>query len=198
MKPTARLSRSAVTATLALLLAACATTPMPPTVPPAAAPPGQPGPPPGPDLPSLGWFSRIRVPDGHQPVLRLAGRGVQVFRCELREGAHVWAFRLPEADLVDELGTVVVRHGANFSFEHSDGSRLIGSVVASDAAPRGDALRWLLLSARAFGAGALAGISYVQRVNTSGGMPPPRCDVRQLNQLLRVDFSADFVFYRPG
>jgi hypothetical protein len=28
-------------------------------------------------------------------------------------------------------------------------------------------------------------------------MPPPACDVNQLNRLLRVDFSADFVFYRP-
>lgn len=198
MTPAARLSRSAAAAAMALLLAACAVTPLPPTTPPAPPPPGQPGPPPGPALPSLGWFSNIKVPDGHQPVLRLTGRGVQVFRCELREGAHIWAFRLPEADLADERGTVLIRHGANFSFEHIDGSRLIGSVVASDAAPRDANLRWLLLSTRAFGTGALAGISYVQRVDTSGGMPPPRCDVRQLNQLLRVDFSADFVFYRPG
>jgi hypothetical protein len=184
-----------------LLVAGCATTPLPPSPggpPPAPPPPGQPGPPPPPDLPSLGWFSRIKVPDGHQPVLRLAGRGVQVFRCELREGAHVWAFRLPEAELIDERGIVVARHGANFSFEHTDGSRLLGTVVASDAAPRDDNLRWLLMSARAFGTGALAGISYVQRVNTTGGMPPARCEPKQLNQLLRVDFSADFVFWRPG
>jgi hypothetical protein len=29
-------------------------------------------------------------------------------------------------------------------------------------------------------------------------MPPARCEPKQLNQLLRVDFSADFVFWRPG
>ena len=28
-------------------------------------------------------------------------------------------------------------------------------------------------------------------------MPPNRCDAGQVNQLLRVEFSADFVFYRP-
>jgi hypothetical protein len=28
-------------------------------------------------------------------------------------------------------------------------------------------------------------------------MPPARCDAAQQNRLLRVDFSADFVFYKP-
>jgi hypothetical protein len=29
-------------------------------------------------------------------------------------------------------------------------------------------------------------------------MPPASCEAKQRNQLLRVDFSSDFVFYRPG
>jgi hypothetical protein len=37
----------------------------------------------------------------------------------------------------------------------------------------------------------------VQRVNTAGGVPPEKCESKQLNQLLRVDFTAEFVFYRP-
>lgn len=175
---------------LALGLAGCATTPLPP---PSDAGPA------GVQAPSLGWFSSIKPPEGQQPVLKLAARGVQIFRCEPREGGgHGWSFRLPEAELLDERGTVVARHGANFSFEHTDGSRLLGTILGSDAAPRDDALRWLLMSTRSFGDGALAGISYVQRVNTSGGMPPSRCEAKQANQLLRVDFSADFIFYRPG
>jgi hypothetical protein len=28
-------------------------------------------------------------------------------------------------------------------------------------------------------------------------MPPERCEGAQVNQVLRVDFSADFIFYRP-
>jgi hypothetical protein len=28
-------------------------------------------------------------------------------------------------------------------------------------------------------------------------VPPLLCEARQAGQLLRVDFSADFVFYRP-
>jgi len=180
----------------AALLAGCETPPLPPTPDATTAPrPGVPGPPA--EAPALGWFSKIRVPDDQQPVLRYAARGVQVFRCEQRGGAWGWWFRLPEAELTDAGGAVVARHGADFSFEHVDGSRLLGKVVAADEAPRAEDLRWLLFSARSFGQGAFTGITYVQRVNTRGGIPPARCEAKQANQLLRVDFSAEFVFYRP-
>lgn len=173
----------------ALLMAACAT-------PPPAAP-DTPGERPPPEPPSLGLFSRIRVPDGHAPALQLAARGVQIFRCERLGNDYEWRFRQPEAALIDTQGQAVGRHGANFSFEHQDGSRLLGTVVAHDKAASPDTLPWLLLSAKSFGKGALGGVSFVQRVNTRGGMPPAGCSAGQAGRLLRVDFSADFVFYRP-
>lgn len=179
---------SAISAALAL--AACATAPEP--APPLAAQARTPV-----DAPALGFFSRIKAPDQVEPVLRLSGKGVQVFRCEPRGSGYAWAFRLPEASLFDDSGRAVVRHGANFSFEHADGSRLLGTVVDFDEAPRPTDLRWLLLATRWFGEGALARVTHVQRVNTSGGMPPPRCEASQQNRLLRVDFSADFIFYKP-
>jgi hypothetical protein len=148
--------------------------------------------------PSLGFFSKIKAPDTHEPSLRLAGKGVQVFRCERGpDGTYAWVFRLPEAELLDSNGKVVARHGANFTFEHSDGSRLLGTVLAYDEAPNAGNLRWLLLGTKPFGQGALTGVTHVQRVNTTGGVPPARCEANQQNQLLRVDFSADFVFYKP-
>ncbi len=182
---------------LVLLLAGCAAVPQAPgpLTPGQPAPSGQATTPAVP--PSLGLFSRINVPDGQLPVLRLAARGVQVFRCEPREGGFGWRYRLPEAELIDVHGAVVGRHGADFSFEHVDGSRLLGRVLASDSAPRDEDLRWLLLATRSFGRGAFAEVGYVQRVNTSGGMPPARCESVQANQLLRVNFTAEFVFYRP-
>lgn len=177
------------------LLSACATAPEP------APQPSRPGEPPAPApavaAPSLGFFSHIKVPDVVAPVLRLQARGVQVFRCEPRSAGYSWIFRLPEAELYDATGKAVVRHGANFSFEHTDGSKLLGTVVDFDEAPESNNLRWLLFSARSFGEGALTGVNYVQRVNTIGGMPPPKCEAAQQNRLLRVDFSADFVFYKP-
>ena len=169
-----------------LLLAACA-------MPPAADGPG------GRTLapPSLGLFSPIKAPDGHEPVLQLAARGVQIFRCERLDNAFEWRFRQPEAELVDSQGQSVGRHGASFSFEHRDGSRLLGTVVAHEKSASFDTLPWLLLSAKSYGKGAFGGVSFVQRVNTRGGMPPAGCTAAQANRLLHVDFTADFVFYRP-
>jgi hypothetical protein len=168
-----------------------------------AIPPGQdrPGPAAATDspspAPSLGFFSRIKVPDGHAPVLQLAAKGAQVFRCERTGATFEWRFRQPDAELFDDLGKPVARHGANFSFEHRDGSRLLGTVEAHDKAASADALPWLLFSTRSFGNGTLSGITYVQRIDTRGGMPPPSCAAQEANRLLRVEFAATFVFYRP-
>lgn len=189
---TAPLGATPRAAALAAGFALVACTAVPDPTPPAAS-----ASPPAVLAPSLGFFSRIKAPDHVEPVLRLSAKGVQVFRCEPRGGGYGWAFRLPEAELFDAGGRVVARHGANFSFEHADGSRLLAAVVEYDEAPRDGDLRWLLLSARSFGQGAFAGVTHVQRINTRGGMPPPRCDASQQNRVLRVDFSADFVFYRP-
>ncbi|MBC8118862.1 MAG: DUF3455 domain-containing protein [Burkholderiaceae bacterium] len=149
------------------------------------------------EAPSLGFFSKIKAPSTHQPTLQLASRGVQIFRCEKRDNGAAWVFRQPQADLLDSGGKTVGKHGANFSFEHDDGSRLVSTIAAYDEASKSTDLRWLLLTTRSFGKGALESVSHVQRVNTHGGMPPTRCEASQLNQLLRVDFTSDFVFYRP-
>jgi hypothetical protein len=147
--------------------------------------------------PSLGLFSQIKVPPDREPVLQLSARGVQIFRCEKREATLNWMFRQPEAELFDASGKVVARHGASFSFEHVDGSRLLSTVAAYDEAPKETDLRWLLLSTKSFGKGAFEGVTHAQRVNTQGGMPPAKCSASQLGQLLRVDFSSEFIFYRP-
>lgn len=146
--------------------------------------------------PRLGLFSSIKAPSDREPVLQLSAQGVQIFRCEKRDSAFVWVFRQPEAQLADASGKVVGRHGANFSFEHNDGSRLVASITAYDEAPSSADLRWLLMTTRSYGKGAFDGITHVQRVNTRGGMPPPKCESALSNQILRVDFSADFIFYR--
>ena len=178
-----------------VLLAACAT-PRSMFPPDAGGGATSPAPVPVP-MPSLGLFSKIKAPSTHEPTLQLASRGVQIFRCEKRDAGTIWVFRQPQAELLDSSGKAVGQHGANFSFEHDDGSRLVSTIAAYDEASKPTDLRWLLLTTRSFGKGALESVSHVQRVNTSGGMPPVRCEASQLNQLLRVGFTSDFVFYRP-
>ncbi len=184
-----------VTATSVAMLAACAT-PRPAFPPTTGVSPSASAAPPI-ASPSLSFFSKIKAPSTHEPVLQLASRGVQIFRCEKRDAQLTWVFRQPQADLLDAGGKPVGKHGANFSFEHDDGSRLVSTIVAYDDAPKPTDLRWLLFTTRSFGKGALENVTHAQRVNTAGGIPPARCEAAQLNQLLRVDFTSDFVFYRP-
>jgi hypothetical protein len=171
----------------ALFLSACGTLPSSPSSAPGRA---------GVVTPSLGFFSKIKVPDDREAVLTLRARGAQVFRCEKRDGQGVWMFRQPDAELLDDAGKVVGRHGANFSFEHQDGSRLVATIAAYDDAPEATDLRWLLMTTKSYGKGAFADVTHVQRVNTSGGMPPDRCDLAHAGRVLRIDFTSDFVFYR--
>src|SRR6267378_6706128 len=149
-----------------------------PESPPAGAAPTVP--PEVPSRPSLGLFSRIKAPSEVEPVFALAATGVQIFRCEQdKEGFH-WVFRLPEAELRDARGQVVGHHGANYSFEHADGSRLIGTIVGYDSPSSDDSLRWLLLRTQSYGQGEFDKMTYVQRVETSGGLPPARCSAEHL------------------
>lgn len=176
----------------AALLSACAA--VGPSGPATTSSPGKAGTVTG---PSLGLFSRIKIPSDQEPVLKLASRGAQVFRCEKRDGQGVWVFRQPDADLLDDAGKVVGRHGANFSFEHADGSRLVATIAAYDEAPKPTDLRWLLMTTKSYGKGAFDGVSHVHRINTAGGMPPASCDLAHAGRVLRIDFTSDFVFYRP-
>jgi len=197
--------RRALWVAAALALAACAGGQQfagQPAVPGGASTTAAAGAPPAPALeaptrPSLGLFTQIRAPSEVEPVLELAAAGVQIFRCEADKDGFHWVFRLPEAELRDARDQVVAHHGANYSFEHVDGSRLIGTIVGYDSAPSGDALRWLLLRTQSYGQGELGKVTYVQRVETTGGMPPSQCSADQVNQILRVPFSAKFIFYRP-
>jgi len=146
--------RRALCAAVALVAAACAgprPAPVAPAAPgaapeTAAAATAPPAPPPEvPTRPSLGLFSQIRAPTEVEPAFEMAGAGVQIFRCEPDKDGYRWAFRLPEAELRDARGQVVAHHGANYSFEHVDGSRLLGTIVGYDSDPGDDAVRWLLL-----------------------------------------------------
>jgi hypothetical protein len=212
---------AALAGTVTLLLASCAAPGTPPAAPtpapPVTAPPRTGAPPvTGPNAPvsgapaqpaavanetatrpSLGLFSHIKAPADLDPAFELTASGVQIFRCEPDKDGHHWAFRLPEAELRDSKGQIVGRHGAQYSFEHLDGSRLLGSIVGYDSASSDGAVPWLLLQTRSYGQGDFERITYVQRVDTQGGMPPKQCGAEQSNQVLRVPFSAKFVFYRP-
>lgn len=72
---------------------------------------------------------------------------------------------------------------------------MVGEVLERSPAEGG--IPWLLLRAKSNeGAGALARVRYIQRVDTVGGIAPSRgCDASHLGARARVDYSANYDFY---
>jgi Protein of unknown function (DUF3455) len=124
-----------------------------------------------------------------------AAKGVQIYVCRAKGAANEWAFKAPEAKLVDTEGRPFAKHYAGPSWEAPDGSKVVGKVLVNEPAPKAGAIPWLLLSAESSGSGELAGVRFVQRLNTAGGIAPPgACPAVGAEQ--RVDYTADYIFYK--
>jgi hypothetical protein len=147
-----------------------------------------------------GLTPALRAPQG-APALVLAARGAQVYVCKPKAGdpyAFQWTFVAPEASLYDG-GKLVGRHGKGPSWEGLDQSRVTGKVVKGQDGGAGN-IPWLLLEGTAApNPGMLAGVTYVQRVNTKGGVEPSGgCDAAHDGQQARIDYTADYYFYKAS
>lgn len=146
--------------------------------------------------PSEGVPSALLLAPGHHEVATIAARGVQLYEC--RPGADIssaaWAFVAPEAELFDQSGRRIGTHGAGPHWQSLDGSRILGRVLASSAAPMPDAIPWLLLGTRSAGpAGAFSGVTHIQRLNTHGGTAPKApCTPQRIGESARIAYSADY------
>jgi hypothetical protein len=162
---------------IALMLAACASTPAPR---PVAIP------------------EELRVPDGQRLLLRAAARGAQIYTCKAKAAdpaAFEWVLKAPEAELFDQSGAKIGKHYAGPTWENADGSRVVGEVM--QRSPAQGAVPWLLLRAKSNeGAGAFTSAKYIQRLDTVGGIAPSAgCDAAHAGAEVRVDYSANYAFY---
>lgn len=131
---------------------------------------------------------------GDEQLMKLSATGVQVYECRaVAGGAPAWAFREPRADLFLD-GQAVGTHFAGPSWQHRDGSRIIGKVAASRPASRPEDIPWLRLAVTSTGEGALAGVQVVQRINTRGGALAGSCP--QTGAVSEVPYTADYVMLR--
>jgi hypothetical protein len=151
-------------------------------------------PPQGPDI--------IRVPDGQTVLLKALGKGVQIYECKATAAdprKFDWSFTAPEADLTNEKEEKIGKHYAGPTWEANDGSKVVGEKKAETPAPRAGAVPWLLLKAKTHeGTGTFARVTYIQRVDTEGGVAPAAgCDQAHVNTEARVDYRANYYFYAP-
>jgi hypothetical protein len=139
----------------------------------------------------------LAAPTGHELAFELPAEGVQIYVCGGAAGAHAWAFQAPEAKLVDSRGQPAGTHYTGPTWEGVDGSKVIGAKVAS-ATPDPAAIPWLLLRAASnAGTGPMADVTFVQRIQTHGGLAPPGgCGTSNVGAVVRVPYHAVYCFHR--
>jgi hypothetical protein len=133
----------------------------------------------------------VKVPAGNRALATYSAEGVQIYGCT--NGA--WALLQPAA--------VLSRHGKPVAL-HSKGpvwtSIADGSTVGAAAAassPRADAVPELLLKANLnTGDGIFGKVTYIQRLNTRGGVAPAGTCTAGAQTAVR--YSADYAFWVAG
>jgi hypothetical protein len=143
----------------------------------------------------------IATPSGNKLAFTLRGSGVQNYECRAKAdaaGGYDWVFVAPEAALYDRSDALVGRHYGGPTGEYGDDSKVTGKVVADAPAPAAGNIPWLLLSGTPTArGGVLAGVTYVQRVNTHGGVSPSdTCSAATAGTRKGVRYSADYLFYK--
>ena len=132
--------------------------------------------------------------------LALPANGVQVYACTAPKPgeAPAWALEGPHATLGTGQSVELI-HFAGPSWQALDGSLSKGAKLAAADAPDPKAVPWLLLSATASGAGTLAHVTHIQRLETVGGKAPATgCDAAHVGEKVLVPYRASYYFYAPA
>jgi hypothetical protein len=131
----------------------------------------------------------IQVPPGARLLLEARGEGVQIYTCTNSQ----WILKAPDAKLLDAKGQVIGTHFAGPTWRLNDGSEVKGKMIASQPAPDGKSIPWLLVGAVPdSGSGQFAAVAYIRRTDTSGGAAPKEaCTSGELP----VQYAAKYSFY---
>jgi len=141
----------------------------------------------------------VRVPAGQKVMMATTGVGEITYECREKKdmaGQHEWAFVGPVATLYGVDRQAVGKYYAGPTWEAGDGSKVSGKQVAVAPATPGSIPLQLVKADPAMGAGAMTGVSYIQRLNTKGGVAPAMgCDAMSKGKRQQVAYEADYVFY---
>src|SRR3954470_3527886 len=147
-----------------------------------------------PELPPV--CDRIAAPEGNSVAFRVFAVGVQIYRWD---GTN-WVFVAPEATLyadAEHNGQVGTHFGtpAGPGWQSNDGSRVVEQRV-DGCTPDPTAIQWLLLrTISRQGPGIFHDVTYVQRLNTVGGIAPSTPGATVGDQI-RIPYTANYFFYR--
>jgi len=147
--------------------------------------------PPSPSVPD-----QIKVGDGNKVFLIGHAVGVQIYSCN----GSTWSSAVPRANLYDDNGKLIITHFAGPTWQAKDGSRAVGTVV-DKVIPDRTAIPWVLLSTTTTpgpDGDRLVDTSFIQRINTTGGLTPPAadCNAATAGTVVEVPYTADYFFWK--
>jgi hypothetical protein len=141
----------------------------------------------------------LAAPDDSRLAFYYDAIGVQIYACQATATGQAWTFQAPEAKLFDRGGHLVVKHYGGPTWESvRDQSKVVAKKLKEFTA-HSNAIPELLLQATTHdGKGQMADVSYIQRLDTAGGLAPTTgCDASHVGAIARVDYTATYFFYRP-
>jgi Protein of unknown function (DUF3455) len=141
---------------------------------------------------------RTYAPDSRLYLI-LHAIGVQKYACQ---GNGTWLFTDPVATLYKTMGAPkqVGTHFLNFStgrpvWQWKEGSSVEAARTQTASGGAGN-IGWLLLQAVATSPGRLGQTTWIQRLNTTGGVAP--AGTCTPGAMIAVSYSADYFFWRSA
>ena len=165
----------------------------------------------------------IQVPEGHIAFLKGLGVGTQNYACSPSGAGFAWILFTPEATLFSDVGKQVTTHfnspnpdpldrntdprvvavgGAiRATWQHSRDSSIVWAKAVA-AVPQADSIAWLKLEVvgrqdGATGGDTLTPTTFIQRVNTVGGLAPfDGCSqLSDVGKKAFIPYTADYFFF---
>jgi hypothetical protein len=150
----------------------------------------------GPPSPT-GVPGQIQPDTDHNKVFLIGhGVGVQIYTCN----GSVWSGAVPRANLYDDNGKLIIHHFAGPSWQATDGSKAVGTVVNKVIMDE-KAIPWVLLSATTTpgpDGDRLVDTTFIQRLSTVGGLQPPAadCNAATAGAVVESPYTAEYVFWK--
>jgi len=145
--------------------------------------------------PDLSDLPKLQVPRGNKVSFHAYAVGVQIYSWN----GTAWVFLKPEAVLysTDHGCGIVGIHYAGPTWESNSGSYVVGTVLEK-AIVDPTAIPWLKLAGvDSDGPGIFDGTTFIQRLNTVGGIAPAQPG-QAIGQEARVPYTADYFFYEKS
>ena len=145
----------------------------------------------------------VKVPAGNVVAMETVGAGDITYECRDKAnapGMTEWAFVGPKATLSDRSGKQIgTYYGPPATWEAADGSKVTGTQLAVAPSSAGNLPYQIVKANPATGAGAMTGVTFIQRVALKGGVAPAsECNAATKGKRETVKYQADYIFYKAA